>query len=41
MTDAQFAEDAAWVEKDLAALKSILETGNHNQESGKDNGQQR
>ncbi len=41
MSDAQFDEDAAWVEKDLAALKSILETGNHKQESGKDNGQQR
>jgi hypothetical protein len=27
MSDAQFADDAAWVEKDLAALKSILEAG--------------
>ena len=26
MSDAQFAEDAAWVEKDLASLKSILES---------------
>lgn len=26
MSDAQFADDAAWVEKDLATLKSILET---------------
>ena len=28
MSDQQFASDAAWVEKDLAALKSILESGN-------------
>lgn len=27
MSDAQFADDAAWVEKDLATLKSILESG--------------
>lgn len=26
MSDAQFADDAAWVEKDLATLKSILES---------------
>ncbi len=26
MSDAQFADDTAWVEKDLATLKSILET---------------
>ncbi|PST21915.1 polyketide cyclase [Mesorhizobium plurifarium] len=41
MSDARFAEDAAWVEKDLAALKSILEADNHKQEGGEDNGQQR
>ncbi|MCA1493826.1 polyketide cyclase [Sinorhizobium alkalisoli] len=27
MSEAQFADDAAWVEKDLARLKSILESG--------------
>ncbi|MBB4188178.1 SRPBCC family protein [Sinorhizobium terangae] len=26
MSDEQFADDAAWVEKDLAALKSIMES---------------
>ena len=28
MSDEQFAADAAWVEKDLAALKIILEADN-------------
>lgn len=33
MSDEQFASDAAWVEKDLAALKTILETDNEKQET--------
>ncbi|MEJ6848371.1 SRPBCC family protein [Sinorhizobium fredii] len=34
MSDAQFAADAAWVEKDLAALKTILEAGNEKAKTG-------
>jgi len=41
MSDAQFAEDAEWVERDLAALKSILVTGSHKQGSGEEHGKQR
>ena len=41
MSDEQFAADAARVEKDLAALKSILESANNTSNDGKDHGKQR
>jgi hypothetical protein len=41
MNDEQFAADASWVEKDLAALKSILESANDTANDGKDHGKQR
>ncbi|AFL52751.1 hypothetical protein ABIE78_001360 [Sinorhizobium fredii] len=36
MSDEQFAADAACVEKDLAALKAMLETGNEKTKTGED-----
>ncbi|WEX76058.1 SRPBCC family protein [Sinorhizobium numidicum] len=41
MSDEQFAADAAWVEKDLATLKSILESDSDKRNDGKKHGQQR
>lgn len=41
MTDEQFAADAQWVEKDLATLKFILESGSDKPNDGKEHVQQR